>query len=298
MALPHPIAGRPQQRHVMSSPLPRCCGVRRGVYSTLGHQNKNLYSVSSSKRVEHSIGPVHGSISRFIGRPKRVSTLKSSSRRRRHRRERGVEARCEHMVEDSKGKYSGESQSATMKLLHAINESTKWVVSGLAFASLLGNRDALTAWCIIGGVINAMLCRFLKFAINASRPSAARKRDPGMPSSHACSLGFLSIFVSLALYHSTADFGWFASLPVLPPVLGAFLTSLRVILGYHTVPQVLVGWILGSSTSWVWYHMGVNKILPLLEETIVGSYCLILATCTFVALFAVKNVLRWHRESR
>jgi hypothetical protein len=45
----------------------------------------------------------------------------------------------------------------------------------------------------------------LKYVFNQSRPEAARKADPGMPSSHANSLAFLSTYVSLA---SAAVLSW------------------------------------------------------------------------------------------
>ena len=200
----------------------------------------------------------------------------------------------------AEGTTSSSSSSRLMHALGFINESTKWVVSGMAFAILLGRRDEITAWCIIGGVISAIICRFLKFAINASRPAAARKKDPGMPSSHACTLGFLSMYPFLMVLESaksSADPLIMVTLAVTVPLGGLFLTSLRVLLGYHTIPQVIVGWCLGSSIAFIWLHFGLQIALPLLMSHAVGRYLLLCLTCAFVALFAVKNVMRWRKES-
>lgn len=66
--------------------------------------------------------------------------------------------------------------------------------------------------------------KILKYAINQSRPEAARKADPGMPSAHANSLAFLATYVSVA---SAAGVGWGspagAALVFGVPALGIFL---------------------------------------------------------------------------
>lgn len=59
----------------------------------------------------------------------------------------------------------------------------------------------------------------LKKAINAQRPRYAKKTDPGMPSSHASSLAYLSIYMAVAWHpeqHLLADLGL---------LLAAFLVS-------------------------------------------------------------------------
>jgi len=189
----------------------------------------------------------------------------------------------------------GTGERNLMRLLWYINESTKWLVSALVFGILLGKRDETTAWCIIGGVITAIVCRTLKFLINASRPPSSAKSDPGMPSSHASTLAFLSVFPSLLVLqaqHGLSSFLIAWSLPM----GGIFLTSLRVILGYHTVPQVVVGWILGTIMAYMWLRLGIDLALPYLMSSMMGKLLLAVTTFAFMALFAVKNVLRWMKE--
>jgi dolichyldiphosphatase len=40
-------------------------------------------------------------------------------------------------------------------------------------------------FAVLGSIINVVLCKALKVAINEKRPASAKKADPGMPSSHA-----------------------------------------------------------------------------------------------------------------
>lgn len=170
---------------------------------------------------------------------------------------------------------------------YRVNKLTKWVVSATVFASLVARRfDSLTQWYIIGGVVTAIVCRAAKFAINASRPDTSYRKDPGMPSSHASTLGFLSVFPHLMMSSSWA---W------LLPVGGAFLAYLRVTQGYHTYPQVIVGWALGSTMAVAWRSAG-RVVLPTLTETSVGRLGLAGACLFFMGLFTVKNVLRWRTQ--
>jgi dolichyldiphosphatase len=173
--------------------------------------------------------------------------------------------------------------SLSQKVQFRINKLTKWVVSASVFFTLLARRcDAITQWYIIGGVVTAIVCRFLKFAINASRPVASYRKDPGMPSSHASALGFLSVFPFLMSSSSTLS--W------LLPIGGSFLAWLRVSQGYHTYPQVVVGWVLGTFMAVAWKAAG-QVTLPVLTSSALGRACLGGACLFFMGFFALKNVL-------
>jgi dolichyldiphosphatase len=202
-------------------------------------------------------------------------------------------------------------------LLNTINESTKWMVSAAVFSTLAVRRDLICAWWVLGSILAAVLCRGLKFALNEARPPTARKADPGMPSAHANSLGFLAMFVSVWAAHngtartsasisdlisstlfstSTSPLIFFLSLGI--PALGLFLTWLRVALGYHTVEQVAVGWLLGSSIAVGWWYFGIKKALPLLVLMPELQFALYGVTTIAITLFSVSNVGRWIKEQR
>ena len=82
------------------------------------------------------------------------------------------------------------------------NMETRWVVSVCAALTLAYRRDAASALCIVGAVLNALLSKVLKRVLNMSRPTGARLADPGMPSSHAQSLFFFASYLSTAMGQS------------------------------------------------------------------------------------------------
>ena len=112
-------------------------------------------------------------------------------------------------------------------------------------------------WCLIGSVVNSACGKVLKKLLNEKRPEGAAKADPGMPSSHALSLSYLSVYAASALasrggvdggaIFASALQPWPVSATFVIPgcvsliALGVFFTWLRVKLGYHTKPQVVVG---------------------------------------------------------
>jgi len=198
-------------------------------------------------------------------------------------------------------------------ILDKINESTKWTVSAAVFSTLAARRDLIAAWWVLGSILAAVLCRALKLALNEARPPTARKADPGMPSSHANSLGFLAMFVSVwAANHGTAatgtgpfSLGAISSINTSPIVflltfgfsaLGLFLTWLRVALGYHTVEQVAAGWLLGSSIAVGWWHLGIKKAIPILVQRTELQLVLYSITTVSIMFFILSNVLRWIQE--
>ena len=178
-------------------------------------------------------------------------------------------------------------------ILVVINESTKWAVSAAVFITLaLLHRNLTCNWWVLGSVLAASLCKALKSALNHARPHTARKEDPGMPSSHANSLAFLSTFASLWLFHTnTTPF-----LPIAIPALALFLTWLRVALGYHTIAQVAVGWGLGCGVGVGWWW-GWQHSLAALAASINGLQTIIYSLTAIAALFfAISNGKQWIRE--
>ena len=89
------------------------------------------------------------------------------------------------------------SHSKQKQLLAALNESTKFLVSGAALLTLVTHPNVAMVWCLIGSVVNSCFGKVLKKLLNEKRPAGAAKKDPGMPSSHAVSLSYLSGAYSL-----------------------------------------------------------------------------------------------------
>ncbi|CAJ1355193.1 unnamed protein product [Effrenium voratum] len=169
-------------------------------------------------------------------------------------------------------------------VLRWINDSTKWLVSGTVFGVLLWRRDCATCWCVLGSVCAALNCKCLKFIINESRPAGARKIDPGMPSSHAQSLGFLSTYTALSLLDGTC---WHGLCAAAICAGGGFGSWLRLRLGFHTWPQVAAGFGLGALSAMGWQYLYVRQVQPHLQDSLLvwgikGS------TALGSALFAAK----------
>ena len=180
-----------------------------------------------------------------------------------------------------------------------LNESTKFVVSATAMVFLMFHPTVETCWCLLGSIVNSVNGKLLKRMLNHSRPDGAKKVDPGMPSSHATSLSYLSWYAALAFAFEPNAFGLATfvtrTLAFGLVSLGAFLAYLRVKLGFHTWPQVYVGYGLGSSTALVWILFGKGYLIQHLArhpERLKNLHaCLVVA----IGLFAL-SAIKWVKE--
>ena len=180
-----------------------------------------------------------------------------------------------------------------------LNESTKFVVSATAMVFLVFHPTVETCWCLLGSIVNSVNGKLLKRMLNHSRPDGAKKVDPGMPSSHATSLSYLSWYAALAFAFEPNAFGLATfvtrTLAFGLVSLGAFLAYLRVKLGFHTWPQVYVGYGLGSSTALVWILFGKGYLIQHLArhpERLKNLHaCLVVA----IGLFAL-SAIKWVKE--
>lgn len=90
-------------------------------------------------------------------------------------------------------------------------------MSALFGSIILLRHDGTALWAVIGSISNSALSVALKRILNQERPVATLRSDPGMPSSHAQSISFISVFavlsgkqrklelVILLNYYGTAD---------------------------------------------------------------------------------------------
>lgn len=147
-----------------------------------------------------------------------------------------------------------------------IGGTARVVVASAVALTLLVRRDPATYLWVAGGILNASVSKVLKRLINESRPVGARTADPGMPSSHAMSLFFLSVFVAAAAqdWKPSVESGcpsivaaWHQPhMEALCLVLYAVAASTwRIGAGYHTKDQIAVGAVLGAANGFGWYHL-------------------------------------------
>ncbi|CAI5510334.1 unnamed protein product [Closterium sp. Naga37s-1] len=99
--------------------------------------------------------------------------------------------------------HSTTSLSPPSRLWHVlsvINDSTKWVATVATAVTVLATHNRAAAWFVVGAVLNVANGKALKRILRHERPETARgkKADPGMPSSHALSLSYLSVYAAVA----------------------------------------------------------------------------------------------------
>ena len=132
------------------------------------------------------------------------------------------------------------SSSSVPQAVFAANAATKWVVTFAQTGAVVARRDLVAPYIVVGSIGAAFAAKAAKKVINQQRPDGAPFTDPGMPSSHALVATFAA--VAWALTAPCAWTPWASAL-----LAGAATVSvLRVVTGYHTWPQVLVGAGLGT----------------------------------------------------
>lgn len=167
---------------------------------------------------------------------------------------------CAYMNQESTRNGGASSYDLAQKVgiaLYPIGKPTKYVVSLAVAMTLLLRRDVPTLTFVVGSIANGHLSKVLKQVLNQRRPDGAYQVDPGMPSSHAQSLFYLSTGSSLALCARAANPPVWLPFRTRVAVLGlttyATLAALwRVAMGYHTLSQILVGAGVGAGAAFAW----------------------------------------------
>mmetsp|Transcript_10183 Transcript_10183/g.32960 ORF Transcript_10183/g.32960 Transcript_10183/m.32960 type:complete len:276 (-) Transcript_10183:73-900(-) len=177
-------------------------------------------------------------------------------------------------------------------VLSAINNTTKWAVSGAALGVLVYHHDIYASWCFIGSIVAAANCKALKKLINQSRPASSQKADPGMPSSHAQSLLYLGTYAALAVLGAYGYTQASVAGSAVIMITALFLTWLRVTLGFHTYPQVFVGGLVGIASANLWLMLGNAAVFPRASG---GSLELVIY-CTALAAAAGFGVVQVRKE--
>jgi len=145
---------------------------------------------------------------------------------------------------------------------NVVGKNTKWIVSLTAAAVLLYRRDALAVSAIAGALGNAVLGKTLKRVLKQKRPDGAPLADPGMPSSHAMSLFFLSGYLCAVTVAWTPAWTPAQRVAAMAALL-SFATSSaawRVASGLHTTPQIFVGALLGGVNGVLWFRITASHM--------------------------------------
>lgn len=112
------------------------------------------------------------------------------------------------------------------------------------------------AVALAGALVNAGIAKVLKKAVNAPRPDNTRKTDPGMPSSHGASLGYLVRAAGRPLSSSGA---------MTLSLMATIALAWRIRSGYHTTSQIIAGASLGVAVEAAWYAVVTPRVMPLLS---------------------------------
>jgi membrane-associated phospholipid phosphatase len=177
--------------------------------------------------------------------------------------------------------------------LFRLNAGTKWIVTVLNTLSVWTRPHRYEGPLVVSGAIAAVyFTAYLKQIINQGRPEGAPFTDPGMPSSHSLTCFFIaSAWSSLLLLAPAASM-------LLPTVvvqslfwMGAMgVAWLRVVCGYHSPAQVVVGASLGSILGWLWVLLGQASYGAYPKTTLFSLWALYLSGAV---LFISKYMRNW-----
>ncbi|GAU36018.1 hypothetical protein TSUD_211560 [Trifolium subterraneum] len=166
-----------------------------------------------------------------------------------------------------------------------LNRLTKWIVSALFGVFVIWRHDAEALWFAGGSVVNAILSVLLKQILNQKRPSTV-KSDPGMPSSHSQSIFFAVMFIILSSVELLTINAFTITSSVLALAFGSYLSYLRVSQKLHTVSQVVVGAVVGSIFSILWYWLWNAFVLDAFVSSLWVRIIVVLGSVAFCIVYA------------
>ncbi|KAL1812541.1 hypothetical protein ACET3Z_022606 [Daucus carota] len=174
-----------------------------------------------------------------------------------------------------------------------LNDLSKWLMVALFSLVLLLRHDAKAIWICAGSILNVGLSIALKRILNQERPSSATKSDPGMPSSHAQSLFFLSFVVILSMMDWLGMNIYTHLLAGLVLSLGSYFAWLRVSQGFHTLSQVTVGAVAGSVYVGLWFWLWDAIVLPAFISSLWIRLLVVVGGVGCILRFVVFLVYDW-----
>ncbi|XP_010940208.2 lipid phosphate phosphatase epsilon 1, chloroplastic-like [Elaeis guineensis] len=185
-----------------------------------------------------------------------------------------------------------------LRFQSSINRMSKWLVAGVFGLIVLWKHDAPAMWAAMGSVINAWLSVSLKWMLNHPRPDSALRSDPGMPSSHAQSIFYSAFVAVLSLVNWLGINLLTVTVGIVTLTTAGYLSWLRVSQQLHTVGQVLVGAVVGSTCSITWLWMWHSFVLKAFISSILVRILVVLSSVTFCMAFLLYVALYWLRDKQ
>lgn len=194
--------------------------------------------------------------------------------------------------------FIGEVSNLAPNVFEAtLNHLSKYLVTALFGVLILWRHDPEALWAAAGSVINAGLSTVLKKILNQERPVANLRSDPGMPSSHAQSISYAVMFAILSLLQWLGLNGFTAALSGLFIALGSYFSWLRVSQQLHTISQVIVGALLGTSFSILWFWSWESIVQKAFTSYVWVRIIVVLGAAVFCVGFLLYVLRYWVMET-
>ncbi|XP_072959994.1 lipid phosphate phosphatase epsilon 2, chloroplastic-like [Typha angustifolia] len=177
-----------------------------------------------------------------------------------------------------------------------LNRMSKWVVAALFGIVILWKHDAEVLWAAMGSVVNSWLSITLKQIINHQRPASALRSDPGMPSSHAQSIFYAAAFAILSLVHWLGVNIFTVMLGTAILACGSYLSWLRVSQQLHTISQILVGAVLGSTCGITWFWLWNSFVWGAFISSVWVRILVVFGSVAFCAAFLLYVIRNWLKD--
>jgi hypothetical protein len=184
-------------------------------------------------------------------------------------------------------------------IIYKLNSSTKWIVTMATMVAVWSRPQNLFGpFITVGSIAAVYFTAVLKNIIQQDRPEGAPFGDPGMPSSHSLVSFFLAVAWNSHLVSASASAATAAAAAadsifngIILVAAAMVVATLRVVCGYHTIPQIAVGAVLGSGLGYGWFALG--KIIypasnPKLAFALVWSVYLGLS-----AIYIQRDIRKW-----
>ncbi|KAG2242688.1 hypothetical protein Bca4012_067885 [Brassica carinata] len=178
------------------------------------------------------------------------------------------------------------------------NHLSKWVVAALFGSILILRHDGASLWAVIGFISNSLLSVTLKRILNQERPVTTLRSDPGMPSSHAQSISFISLFTLFSVMEWLGTSLLSVFLCGLILAFASYFTWLRVSQKLHTTSQVIVGAIVGAVYSTLWYITWNSLLLQAFASSFPVQIAVFMVAAASSLGSAVYVLLNWFKEDR